>query len=157
MNGIMRRSKLLLLDAFVNLGLGLLLLVFPDSVVRFLGVPPAESAFYPSLLGGVLLGIGAALLVEYYRSARGFAGLGLAGAVCINLTAGTVLAGWLLFGEIAISSRGRGFLWALAGVLAAVSAAELLTQARRRKHSTTPLGQEPSPPDGTEGGQPGGP
>jgi len=157
MNGIMRRSKLLLLDAFVNLGLGLLLLVFPAPVVRFLGVPPAESAFYPSLLGGVLLGIGAALLVEYRWRARGFAGLGLAGAVCINLLAGVVLAGWLLFGEITISSRGRGFLWALVGVLAAVSAAELLAQTRRRKHSTMLPGQKPSQPDGIEGGRPGGP
>ena len=124
-NGVIRRSKLLLLDALVNLSLGLLLLIFPASVVRFLGVPPVESAFYPSVLGGVLLGVGVALMVEYRWRAKGFAGLGLAGAVCINLVAGAVLAGWLFFGRLGIPARGRLFLWAIVTMLVIVSFAEI--------------------------------
>jgi hypothetical protein len=45
------RRRLLVLDAVVNLALGALLLVFPRGVLRWLGVPLASSAFYPSLLG----------------------------------------------------------------------------------------------------------
>jgi hypothetical protein len=42
-----------------------LLLVFLRSVlVEFLGIPNAVSAFYPSIFGAVLLGIGTALLTK---------------------------------------------------------------------------------------------
>ena len=59
--------RLLLLDGLINLGLGALLVVFPDALVQALGVPPADTRFYPSVLGAVLLGIGIALLLERTR------------------------------------------------------------------------------------------
>jgi len=43
----------------------MLLATFPRSVVDFLGVPRADVAFYPSVLGGVLLGDATALWIEY--------------------------------------------------------------------------------------------
>ena len=60
----MRSSALLTVDAIVNLVLGSLLIVFPTGLVSLLGVPAAEPAFYPSILGAVLFGIGIALLIE---------------------------------------------------------------------------------------------
>ena len=60
----MRTSALLVVDAIINLLLGLVLLFFPASVVAFLGVPRSENAFYPSMLGAVLAGIGVALLAD---------------------------------------------------------------------------------------------
>lgn len=157
MNGGARRSWLLLTDALVNLGLGLLLLGFPDTVVRFLGAPTSESAFYPSVLGGVLLGIAIALLVECRSGATGCPGLGLVGAVCINLVAGVVLAGWLLLGNLEIPARGRAFLWALVGMLVVVSLAETLAQARRTKRTAALADQEPVRPSQAEGDRSGGP
>ncbi len=49
----MSRDTLLQVDALVNLALGGLLVAFPTALVRALGVPDAENAFYPSVLGGV--------------------------------------------------------------------------------------------------------
>ena len=87
-----RRDLLLTVDGAINLALGATLVVFPRGLVRWLGVPDVESAFYPSVLGGVLVGIGVALLVERSRDGARTVGLGLAGAVVVNLCGGLVLA-----------------------------------------------------------------
>jgi hypothetical protein len=118
---------LLLIDAIINLGLGILLIFFPSSIVVALGVPIVESAFYPSILGAVLFGIGIALLVE--RSSGG--GLGLGGAVSINLCGGIVLGFWLLLGDLQLPPRGSAFLWGLVVILVGISSFEIW--ARRHK------------------------
>jgi hypothetical protein len=122
----MSRSTLLRIDGLVNFGLGGLLLVFPAEVVRALGIPGAESAFYPSVLGGVLIGIGLALWLEGGNRTGRSRGLGLLGAVAINLCGGAVLAGWLVFGELRIPSRGALVLWLLVAVLVGLSVVELV-------------------------------
>ena len=127
----MNASRLLLfIDTVINLVLGCLLVTFPASVVSALGVPGSDSAFYPSILGAVLLGIGIALLIEIVKGR----GLGLMGAVSINLCGGIVLGGWLLFGGLHLSVRGYVFLWALVALLVGVSAIEFLVQIRTRNH-----------------------
>lgn len=118
------RSKLLLLDALINVVLGLLLATFPDTVVRFLGVPGTDTKFYPSILGAVLFGIGLALLIEFYRKPSQSPGLGLNGAIAINVCGAVFLAGWLLSGTLDIPLRGQVFLWAVAVVLVVLSGAE---------------------------------
>lgn len=120
----MNRSALLLIDAAINLLLGVLLLVFHKPVVEALGVPPTDVTFYPSILGAVLLGIGIALLIEWRRKPNGLTGLGLGGAIAINLCGGFVLGGWLLFGDLDIPMRGRIFLWSLLATLIVVSSIE---------------------------------
>ena len=70
----MRTSAPLVVDAAINLLLGLALLFFPAFVVAFLGVPRSEKAFYPSILRAVLAGIGVALLVERFRVVAGWLG-----------------------------------------------------------------------------------
>ena len=125
----MRHRSLLTLDAVINLVLGVLLIAFPSPVVSALGVPYVEPAFYPSILGAVLFGIGIALIIE---RVRGSSGLGLAGAISINLSGGLVLAGWLLFGSLNVPLRGKVFLWVLVLVLVGVSSLELLANIRGR-------------------------
>lgn len=122
----MSRSTLLRIDALVNLVLGVLLVAFPASIVRALGLPDAESGFYPSVLGGVLIGIALALWLETGSRALGARGLGLLGAVAINLCGGAVLAGWLVFGELQIPKRGAVVLWLLFAVLVGLSVVELV-------------------------------
>jgi hypothetical protein len=124
------RRALLALDGAINLLLGAGLIVFPRRLVLALGIPAVESAFYPSILGGVLFGIGVALLLERLRRRGGRRGLGLAGAVAINLCGGLVLAGWLALGGLELPFRGRLFLWGLVVVLVGLSAVEL---AHRRR------------------------
>jgi hypothetical protein len=60
----MRHSEILSVDAAINLVLGVLLMVFPRPIVDALGVPASQSAFYPSILGAVLTGIGIALVIQ---------------------------------------------------------------------------------------------
>ena len=122
---IINSSKILLLDAIINLLLGLLLLIYSASIVNFLGVPFTESSFYPNILGGVLFGIGIALLIEYYRNnSAKMIGLGLGGAISINLCGGFILALWLIFGNLSIPLKGYIFLWSLVVLLIGISLAE---------------------------------
>ena len=131
----MTRSTLLILDALLNLALGLLLIIFPPALVEWLGIPEATISFYPSLLGAVLFGIGIALLIERYGAARGIRGLGLAGAITINLCGAIILAGWLVFGRMSLPTRGYVFLWVIVGVLVAISLFEILVDIRGRKEA----------------------
>ena len=121
----MKSSKLLLVDAFINLILGVLLATFPRSVVEFLGVPHSNTKFYPSILGAVLIGIGVALVIEYFRRPTRPAGLGLHGAIAINLCGALFLVGWLLIGDLQIPLRGQAFLWSLAALLIVISLVEI--------------------------------
>ena len=121
----MRPSKLLFADALINLILGVLLATFPKTVVDFLGVPNIDATFYPSILGAVLIGIGVALVIECYRKPIRPAGLGLHGAIAINLCGAVFLVGWLLSGKLEIPLRGHVFLWSLAALLIVISLVEL--------------------------------
>ena len=130
----MKPSKaILIVDAAINLILGFLLLIFSPQVVQLLGVLPAEQSFYPNILGGVLFGIGIALLIECFRGSGRLVGLGLGGAIAINLCGGLVLTAWLIFGELGIPTGGRVFLWALAVILVVVSSIELLVHVKGRR------------------------
>jgi len=126
----MRSSRILLADAAINLVMGALLATFPRTVVEALGVPDTDTTFYPSILGAVLIGIGVALVIEYVRRPTGPTGLGLYGAIAINLCGATFLIGWLLSGKLEIPFRGQAFLWALAVVLIAISLVELVSVRR---------------------------
>ncbi len=122
----MKPQALLSLDATINLALGLLLVVFPRGVMAFVGVPIPESAFYPSILGAVLTGIGLALLLERFQGKGGMPGLGLGGAIAINICGAGVLMAWLLVGGLDIPLRGIIFLWAVALTVLGISFVELL-------------------------------
>ena len=138
----MKRSSLLIVDGIINLALGALLITFPEMLVSALGVPDAVPAFYPNILGGVLFGIGIALLIERNNQHGGGIGLGLRGAIAINLCGGLVLAAWMLFGNLSLPFRGFVFLWMLVILLVGISFAELISahqhsiQRFRRESST---------------------
>ncbi len=124
------RSHLLFVDALLNLTLGVGLVWFPSTLVRALGIPDVAPAFYASILGAVLFGIGLALLLELRTRSRSTTGLGLGGAVAINLSGGVGLAGWLIAGGLDLPLRGRVFLWALVAGLVSLSAVELAAQSK---------------------------
>lgn len=124
-------KKILLVDALINFILGILLLAFSKPVTDFLGVPYSEVYFYPNILGGVLFGIAIALVIEYKRKPDGLVGLGLGGAVAINLCAGFVLAMWLIFGNLNLPIKGTLFLWLLVIILVGISSFELIVHKRK--------------------------
>ena len=121
----------LLADAVINLGLGALLLAFPKTLVDLLGVPDTNTRFYPSLLGAVLLGIGLSLIIEVYRKPAGLTGLGLGGAVAINICGAAALTELLIFGDLNLPIQGSIFLWVLVFVLTVISAVEVLAHRRQ--------------------------
>ena len=124
------RNELLTIDGIINLVLGVLLIAFPAGVVRALGIPGGESAFYANILGGVLFGVGVALLIERFRPPLKAVGLGLGGAVSINLGGGLVLASWLVLGRLELSTFGVIALWTLVLLLVGLSMIELYGQFR---------------------------
>ncbi len=121
----MSSSALLTVDAIINLVLGAVLAAFPTRLGAALGIPNTDIAFYPSILGAVLFGIGIALVIERIRHSSG---LGLWGAISINLSGGIVLAAWLIFGSLKIPLRGQVFLWAFVLILVGISVLELIAQ-----------------------------
>jgi hypothetical protein len=121
-----KRKTLLLIDGIINLVLGIVLMIVPTTLVAFLGVPAIQHAFYPNILGGVLFGIGIALFLEAGNTEETTSGLGLSGAVAINLCGGLVLAAWLLLGDLDLPLQGTIFLWLLVMLLVGISAIEIV-------------------------------
>ena len=113
---------LLLADALINLVIGAILAAFPARLIGALGLPAAPSTFYPRILGAVLIGIGIALLLNAFPTGR--SGLGLAGAIAINMSAAAMLVLMLLTGLGKVPRRGRRLLWFLVFVLIGLSALE---------------------------------
>jgi len=120
-----KHKNLLLVDGIANLALGVLLLLFPVGMAELLGVPISKNNFYPTLLGGVIFGIGVALMIERYGFEKKIRGLGLGGAITINLCGSLVLLGWLIFSPPAIPLRGSLLLWAIGILVLGIGLVEL--------------------------------
>ncbi len=120
------RQQLLIIDAAINLILGGLLLLYPTGIAAWLGVPQVAHSFYPVILGGVLVGIGLALLIEALGSANKIRGLGIAGAIAINFCGAGVLAIYLVVGTLEIPLRGEILLWSIAVLVLALGVIECL-------------------------------
>ena len=123
------QRALLLVDAIINLVLGLLLLSYPQWLVTALGMPEVATSFFPIVLGGVLFGIGLALVIAY-RGGR--QGLGLDGAITINLCGAGAVAAWLIFAPELIPPRGRITLWIVAVLVIGIGLVELRHRAATR-------------------------
>jgi hypothetical protein len=122
----MKKKTALIIDAAINFVLGVLLLFFSTGLADFLGVPATDNFFYPNLLGAIFIGITIALVIEAYRKpGEKQVGLGLVGAICINLSGGLVLLLWLLWGNLNLPIKGKLFLWILDILLLVVSSFEL--------------------------------
>ena len=119
---------LLTIDGIVNLAIGLLLLLVPLGMAELLGVPRSNLDFYPTILGGVIFGIGIALFIERYGYSRNIRGLGLGGAIAINFCAGVLLLVWLVTGSLDIPVRGYVFLWAIVILVLGIGIAEVITK-----------------------------
>jgi hypothetical protein len=128
----MKKKITLLIDASINLILGILLLAYSPKLVSILGVPSSDNFFYPNILGAVLLGIGIALIIEAYRKHKDkFIGLGLLGAISINICGGIVLLLWLLSGGLNLPQKGIIFLWILDILLLGISSVELFIELKK--------------------------
>jgi hypothetical protein len=123
-----KHKTLLVIDGIVNIVLGILLLLFPVGIIDLFGLPKTKTNFYPSILGAILFGIGLALLFERVGHAKRFCGLGLGGAIVINLVGSLVLICWLIFGSLNIPLKGQIVLWVLGVVVFFIGILELATK-----------------------------
>jgi hypothetical protein len=105
---------LLIVDGLINIFLGLILLFIPFGLDQFLGIPIPVHYFYPTILGGILFGIGISLLIERYSDQHHIRDLGLGGAIVINFCGVAVLIFWLLVNNLNIPLRGLIILWTIA-------------------------------------------
>jgi hypothetical protein len=121
----LKERSILLLDATINLILGILLLLYSENLAAILGVPYTSNYFYPTILGAIFIGITIALFIEFFRKTKIIGGLGLGGAIAINLCGGIALALWLTFGNLQIPTKGQIFLWLLVILLVGISSIEL--------------------------------
>ena len=119
---------LLIIDCIVNLLLGVFLLLFPIGIIDFFGLPKTNTNFYPSILGAVIFGIGLALFFELVGYAKRFRGLGLGGAILINLVGSLVLIFWLVLGSLSIPLKGQIILWAVGLIVFSIGIAELIAK-----------------------------
>jgi hypothetical protein len=126
-----RHQAFLIIDGIANLILGILLLLFPFGIAEILGVPQPPSSFYPTILGGVIFGIGIALLLEAFGHSRGIRGLGLGGAIVINICGAGILALWLVFEPLDLPLRGLIILWIVAVVVLGIGVLEVLAKTWR--------------------------
>ena len=124
----LKHKALLLIDGMVNILLGVLLLLFPVGIIDLLGLPKTNTNFYPSILGAVLFGIGLALFLELAAHAKRFRGLGLGGAIVINIVGSLVLICWLIFGSLSIPKKGQIILWIVSVAVFSIGIAELATK-----------------------------
>lgn len=118
------RGRLLLVDAAVNLALGVVLLLAPLGSLRSIGVPSPSTYLFTSILGGVLVGIGGALLA----SARGLDGLGLVGAIVINVCGAVALIGWLVSSDSALVPLATVTLWVIAALVLLIAGLEVASK-----------------------------
>jgi hypothetical protein len=129
----MGEELVLTIDGAVNLALGAVLVIFPKEFARLVGVPVPSSSFYASILGGVLIGIGLALLIQRFWGRSHVTGLGIEGAIVINFCGAGVLVVWLVSGGLSVATRGLVFLWAVAILVLGIGVAEMVMRARNNR------------------------
>lgn len=128
-----KHKILLTIDGVVNLLLGGILLCFPAGCIELIGLPETSTYFYTSILGAVIFGIGVALVAERCGASHGVRGLGLGGAIAINLWGGGALAVWLIFVPLNTPMRGKIILWIVAVLVIGIGVAELITKSWKYK------------------------
>ena len=129
----MREELVLTIDGAVNLALGVVLAIWPKEFARLVGAPIPSSSFYASLLGGVLIGIGLALLLQRFWGRSHVTGLGIEGAIAVNVCGAVVLMIWLISGGLSIATRGLVFLWAVAILVLGIGVSEIVIRARKNR------------------------
>lgn len=115
---------LLLADALLFLAMGTILAVFPGGTIAALGLPAGQPGFYRRMLGATLIGVGLALMMSALPT--GLSGLGLKGAMAVNLCVAVALALQLLTVARKTPSRGKRLLWLLVVILIGLSVVDSL-------------------------------
>ena len=107
-------QQLYWLETLLKFAGGVVLLSFPVSVARLLGLPHGNVGFWARLLGILLIGMAAAIYIEASQTSS--RGLGFAGLVAINISAILAMMSLLIMKQVR-TVRGAMTLWLLIIVL----------------------------------------
>lgn len=116
-------QQLLWLETVLKLAGGLGLVMAPNVVAHLLGLPSARPSLWPRLLGAVLLGLAVASYIE--GALPGSRGLGLGGAIAINLASAALIFSLIVLNRGVATGRGRFALAVLAALLVLLSLFEI--------------------------------
>jgi hypothetical protein len=117
-------EQLLWIETLTKFVPGALLVLAPLATLRVLGLPRPDTGFWPRLAGVLLVGIAGALFLE--GTSRGH-GLGLAGAIIVNLSGASLLAALLVLEAGPAYTRGRTAVWLVVCALVTLSVFEIAT------------------------------
>jgi hypothetical protein len=130
----MKESILLTIDGILDLLFGAVLLAYPKGLVSFLGLPQTGITLYPGVLGGILVGVGAGLVLQQLLD-RPIPSRGVEIPIITNLGGAGALIALLAIGGLQIPLKGHIVLWVVAIVVLATAVAEIYFHfAGRREH-----------------------
>lgn len=109
--------QLLWLEVLLKFSAGIVLLLFPISAARLLGLPHANIGFWPRLMGTLLIGIAGAIYLEGSQLTQfKHGGLSVGGIAVINMAAILGLIGLIIM-RLVRTTRGILALWGLVVLL----------------------------------------
>lgn len=115
--------QLLGIETLLKGGVGLLLIVAPQTLIKILGLPGGGPSLWPRLLGVACLGIAAGAQIEAMMP--GSRGVGLAALTAINLLTAAALGSVATFDASVATRRGRAVLVLAATALFGLSLLEI--------------------------------
>ncbi len=116
-------EQLLWIETILKAATGGLLVLFPRTLARILGLAPVAETFWPRLFGAMLLGLAAATFLEGQVAARN--GLGLTGQIAVNMAVVLAIFAMLIMGKAGGARRGRILLGLIAAALTVLALVEL--------------------------------
>jgi hypothetical protein len=126
----MKESVLLTVDGALKLLAGILLIIFPKGLAHFLGLPMPATWLYSMVLGGVLVGIGGALVMQQLMD-RPIAARGIELPIVMNFAGAGALIGALVARHLDLPLNGDIFLWIVVVAVLIMGAGEIILHVRQ--------------------------
>lgn len=114
-------NQLFWLETLLKFAGGVVLLAFPVSIAKMLGLPHGNVGFWARILGVTLIGLAAAI---YLEASALSSGIGFGGLVAINISAIVTIMALLMMKQVK-THRGSAAMWLLVGILILLTLFEL--------------------------------
>lgn len=125
------KERLLLFDGLIYFLLGFLIVIFPVKISEKLGLPYPENPFYFIMIGSLIVGLGVAVLIEFFNP--NLQGLGLCGSVAINICVIIVLVICLFTGIINLPFKTKIIVIFLISIFIVLSGAKIIVTEIKNK------------------------
>jgi len=117
-------EQLLWFETLIKGAIGTCLVLSPKMIIRLFALPDANSAFWPRLVGALLLGLAAVTFMSGAKLIND--GIGAIGLATLNFSAAIVLLGSYFGATASIKRRGKTLVGFLGVALCLLAIAEIL-------------------------------